>query len=99
TSEIAEATSSFGSISAAIGRANPGRDLAFLTANGDVTVTVPSNINAEVLASTAGGTIASDFPLEGTVNTRSGTLGSGGPRLRLSTAAGDVSLRGGPAQQ
>ncbi len=99
TTGIAEATSTFGSVNIAIGRADPGRDLAFRTAHGNVTVRVPSNTNAEVLASTASGIIASEFQLQGTSRTRTGTLGSGGPRLTLSTADGNVSLQKGPAAQ
>ncbi len=95
TTGIAEASSTFGSLNIAIGRANPGRDLAFKTMTGDVTLRVPSNTNAEVQATTGRGTIASDFRLEGTPNRRSGTLGSGGPMLTLSTVEGDVDLRAG----
>ncbi len=99
TAGIAEASSAFGSLNVAIGRADPGRDLAFRTTGGDVTVRVPSNTNAEVLASTSFGTIASDFPLAGTANRKSGTLGSGGPMLTLSSMNGNVTLRQGPAAQ
>jgi hypothetical protein len=67
--------------------------------NGNVTVRVPSNINARVLAATSAGKIDSDFRLEGTPNHRFGTLGSGGPNLTLSTMDGDVDLRQGPAAQ
>jgi hypothetical protein len=98
TTGIAEASSTSGSVSASIGRADPGRDLRFSTITGDVTVRVPANINARVFAATTSGTIASDFPLEGQPRTRSGTLGSGGPNLRLTTVNGNVNLRGGPAQ-
>lgn len=99
TAGIAEVTSVFGSMSITIGRADPGRDLEFRSMSGNVTVEVPSNTNAEVLASTSTGTIASDFPLEGTGTTRSGTLGNGGPSLTLSSVSGAVALREGPAEQ
>ncbi len=99
TAGIAEATSTHGSLNVAIGRADPGRDLAFRSMGGNVTVRVPSNTNAEVLASTSFGTIASDFPLAGTANRKSGTLGSGGPNLTLSSMNGNVTLRQGPAAQ
>jgi hypothetical protein len=99
TTGIAEVTSTFGSMNVAIGRADPGRDLEFRSMSGDVTVEVPSNTNADVLASTSTGTIVSDFPLEGTGTTRSGTLGNGGPNLTLSTMNGNVNLREGPAEQ
>ncbi len=99
TAGIAEASSTFGSLNVAIGRADPGRDLAFRTTGGNVTVRVPSNTNAEVLAATSFGTIASDFPLQGTAHRKSGTLGSGGPNLTLSSMNGNVALRQGPAAQ
>jgi hypothetical protein len=99
TTGIAQASSTFGSLNVAIGRANPGRDLTFRTMSGDVTLRVPSNTNAEVQATTGRGTINSDFRLEGTANRKIGTLGSGGPMLTLSTAEGDVDLRQGPNGQ
>lgn len=95
TMGIAQASSTFGSLNIAIGRANPGRDLTFKTMSGDVTLRVPSNTNAEVQATAGRGTINSDFRLEGTANRRTGTLGSGGPMLTLSTLDGNVDLRAG----
>ncbi len=99
TAGIAEAASTHGSLNVAIGRADPDRDLAFRSMGGNVTVRVPSNTNAEVLASTSFGTIDSDFPLAGTAHRKSGTLGSGGPNLTLSSMNGNVTLRQGPAAQ
>jgi hypothetical protein len=99
TTGIAGASSTSGSINVVIGRADPGRDLAFRTNHGNVTVRIPSNTNAEVLASTISGTIVSDFQLEGTPRTRFGTLGSGGPNLWLSSVNGNVDLRQGRAAQ
>lgn len=99
TAGIADATSSAGSVNVTIGRADPGRDLAFIAIHGDVTVRIPSNTNAEVLATTGTGTIASDFSLGGTPTWRTGTLGNGGPRLTLSAMDGNVSLRRGPTAQ
>ena len=99
TTGIAEASSTFGSLNVVIGRANPGRDLAFRTMTGDVMLRVPSNTNAEVQATTGRGTIDSDFLLEGTPNRKVGTLGSGGPMLTLSTLEGNVDLQQGPAGQ
>jgi hypothetical protein len=99
TAGIAEATAVSGNINVTIGRADPGRPLAFRATSGNVTVRVPSNTNAEVLASTASGKVVSDFRLEGTPTTKYGRLGSGGPNLWLSTFSGDVTLRQGPAAQ
>jgi hypothetical protein len=99
TTGIAEASSVYGSVSAVIGQADPGRDLTFWTIHGDVTVRVPSNTNADVRASSSTGRIDSDFPLEGTSNHRFGTLGSGGPNLWLSTMDGRIDLQEGTAAQ
>lgn len=99
TTGVAEASTAHGSLNVTIGRADPGRDLTFRTANGNVTVRVPVNTNAEVLATTVYGAIASEFPLEGTRYRKTGTLGGGGPRLTLTTIDGNVSLREGPPAQ
>lgn len=97
TEGIAEASSVYGSLNVTIGRASPGRDLVFRTVNGNVTVRIPVNTSAEVLATTTSGAIASEFYLEGTRYMKTGTLGGGGPRLTLSTINGNVNLREGPA--
>jgi hypothetical protein len=77
------------------------------TVNGDVMLEVPSDLNAEFRANTVHGKIDADFPL--TRTTRSsfpdgrpaldgpqsvrGTIGSGGPELRVSTVNGSIELR------
>ncbi len=100
TTGIAAATSVSGSIDVVIGEADPDRNLAFRTTHGDVTVQVPSNTNAAVIASTSSGSVESSFDLEGTRTRKYGTLGSGGPNLWLSTLNGNVNLRrGSPDQQ
>lgn len=99
TTGIAEAFSVRGSLNIVIGRADPGRDLEFQSIVGDVWVRVPANTNAEAHLSTSGGTIASDFPLQGTAMHRVATLGNGGPDLRLTAVNGNVGLRAGPAAQ
>jgi hypothetical protein len=96
TTEIAEAATFSGNVTATIGRANWGRDLEFTTFSGNVDVEVPSNTNAEVLATTVSGVIDSDFLLTGTPNQQQGTLGSGGPTLTLVTFSGNIRLRSGP---
>jgi hypothetical protein len=98
TTEIADATTVAGNVTASIGRADWGRDLTFAAASGSIDVEIPSNTNAEVDASTASGTITSDFDeVTGTVTRQTGTLGTGGPTLELVTASGNIRLRSGPA--
>ena len=72
-------------------------DMEFSSGNGSITVTLPSNFAAQIEASTGNGGFQSDFPLQ--VNGRisshrvSGTIGSGGGRMRLSTGNGSITLR------
>jgi len=96
TTQLAAAQTVNGSITIDIGLTDWGRDLAFLTVNGHVTVEVPAATNADVRLTTANGTISSDFPLTqvapGDVR---GTIGSGGRFLRLTTVNGNVMLERG----
>jgi hypothetical protein len=93
----AEATAVSGSIDARLGKAHWGRDLAFTAVSGHGTVQVPSNTNAHVVATTASGSVCTDFPLGGTARSREGNIGAGGPRLALTAVSGNVRLRSGPA--
>jgi hypothetical protein len=73
----------------------PGLDLK--TVNGGVTLRVPPNFSGELDARTSNGGIAVDFPItvSGLINNRrqiTGTLGSGGPRLRLSAVNGGITI-------
>lgn len=73
----------------------PGLDLK--TVNGGVTLAVPSGFSGELDASTSNGGISVDFPItiSGLMNNRRqirGTLGSGGPRIRLSAVNGGISI-------
>lgn len=96
TAGLAEAMTVTGSVNAVIGLTDWDRDLDFTTVTGNVTVRVRANTNAEVRASTVSGSITSDFPLMGTTpGTQQGTIGSGGPRLTLTTVTGNITLRRG----
>jgi len=95
--EIAEATVVTGSITATVSQSEWGRDLAFMTVTGNVTVQVPSSTNATAVLSTVTGTLGSDFPLSHPSPYEwTGPIGSGGPMLRLATVTGSVRLRRGP---
>jgi len=97
TSGYAEAETVNGSIVASLGRANWSDGLAFSTVNGGITLDLPANLSTEVRASTVNGDIQSDFPLmvTGKLGPRrvSGTIGSGGRQLQLSTVNGSIRLR------
>jgi DUF4097 and DUF4098 domain-containing protein YvlB len=73
----------------------PGLDLK--TVNGGVDLRVPSGFSGELDARTSNGGISVDFPMtvKGLINSRrqiTGTIGSGGPRLRLSAVNGGISI-------
>lgn len=72
-------------------------DMEYRTTNGSITVELPASANAELDMHTINGSISSDFPvtMEGTFSRRNmrGTLGKGGPRIRLSTTNGSIRLR------
>jgi len=73
----------------------PGLDLS--TVNGGVSLAVPSGFSGELEARTSNGGIAVDLPMtvRGLINSRrqiSGTIGSGGARIRLSAVNGGISI-------
>lgn len=86
-----------GSIEASMGNADWGEDVAFSTVNGEISLDLPAEVNAELRASTVNGDIVSDFPV--TVRGRfgprrvTGTLGRGGHELELETVNGSITLR------
>jgi hypothetical protein len=68
-----------------------------VTVNGDIELAVPTGLNADFRAATVNGSIDSDFPVQvtGRVGPRAvrGTIGQGGPELRVSTVNGNIRLR------
>ena len=100
TTSWADASTVNGSISARLGRTGWQGDLDLTTVNGRITVDLPASAAMEVDASTVNGSMSTDFPL--TIRGRwgprhmSGTVGSGGRRLNLSTVNGSMELRRTP---
>jgi len=86
-----------GSVTARLGRADWDGALKLSTVNGGIELTLPEGLNADVKASTVNGDIETDFPLavKGRISRRSlsGTIGSGGRQLELSTVNGGITLR------
>lgn len=86
-----------GSVRATIGKPDPSEDLEFETVNGSVSVIMPANVNANLEGSTVNGSISSDFPvtISGKWGPRNmhGTIGKGGPTLRMSSVNGSIHLR------
>ena len=85
TSGVALAESVNGSIEATLGAAKWNEPLDYRTVNGSITLSLPSNVNAEVRAQTMNGGITSDFPITIQSSRRrgrriTGSIGSGGAR-------------------
>ena len=97
TTGFAEASTVNGDITLRVGRSTLSEDVEFETVNGSITIEMPEGLNADFRASTVNGSIDSDFPImvTGKVSRRSirGTIGDGGPELRLSTVNGSIRLR------
>lgn len=97
TQGFAQATTVNGSITCRLGQNRLVSDVHFETVNGNVVLEMPAGLNAEFRASTVNGRIDSDFPITvtGQISRRSlrGTIGAGGPELRVSTVNGSVRLR------
>jgi len=98
TRGCAEASTVTGSVRVRMGRLRgDGSPLEFKTVTGGVTVEIPEDADAEVAMENVTGGVESEFPMQvrhaGIVGHRlSGTLGHGGPRLRLETVTGSLHL-------
>jgi DUF4097 and DUF4098 domain-containing protein YvlB len=73
-------------------------DLEFHTVSGDVTLALPSQLDADLSMSTVSGDLDSDFPItlgNGRMNRRriEARIGKGGRRLDLTTVSGDVRIK------
>lgn len=92
-----EASTVNGSITAKIGRGGWTGELEFSTVNGGIRVTLPTDLDADVKATTVNGSVDSDFPItvQGRMRPRSlqGRIGKGGPRIDLTTVNGSIELR------
>jgi DUF4097 and DUF4098 domain-containing protein YvlB len=92
-----EARSGNGDIDVRMTALRPSEDMTFSTGSGDVRVTLPTDYNGELDASTGNGSISSDFDLkvEGRMSPRRvrATIGTGGAKLRLATGNGGLELR------
>lgn len=96
TSGLTRAHTVNGSVDVTVGRADWQDELELKTVNGGISFHVTGELNAEVTASTVNGDIDTDFPL--TVRGRfgpkrlTGTIGSGGRELSLTTVNGDIAI-------
>jgi DUF4097 and DUF4098 domain-containing protein YvlB len=85
-----------GGISARVDRADWNEKLQLKTVNGGIEVSLPASTAANVKAGTVNGHIETDFPLtvKGKFGRRriEGSIGGGGPLLRLETVNGDIKV-------
>jgi hypothetical protein len=94
------ASSASGDVEVELTRLEGGGDMSFSSASGDVHVRLPSNVDAQVSMSTVSGSIETNFPIEvktsryGPGSRAQGQLGSGARSLKLSSASGNISLKG-----
>lgn len=73
-------------------------DMTFSTGNGEVRLTLPGGLGAELDASTGNGHVTTDFPVtlkSGRLDRSRlrGTIGDGGGRLSISSGNGDIEIR------
>ncbi|MFL6576077.1 MAG: HEAT repeat domain-containing protein, partial [Povalibacter sp.] len=100
TSDLAEASTSSGSISAEFGRRTWKQDLEFETGNGNITVLAPSDANMLVQMESGSRLVRSEFPAsvkrQGAGLHATATVGSRGGMLTLRSGSGLVELKRGP---
>ncbi len=74
-------------------------DLEFSTVSGDVIITLPANVDADIRMNTLSGELTSDFPLTTQGETRrreiEARIGAGGRLMKFNSVSGDVTLRRG----
>jgi DUF4097 and DUF4098 domain-containing protein YvlB len=92
-----DAKTSSGEVEARLSTLKPGGTYNFESSSGNVTVTVPATLDADVSMSTSSGSIGCEFPIsvQGRLysNKVNGRIGNGSGRLRLDTSSGNVNLR------
>lgn len=88
-----------GDVQVEIKRLDGSDDMKFNTVSGDVSVTLPGSLDADVDMSSFSGSIKTDFAIEvrseryGSRNSARAKLGEGSRRLKMSSVSGDLSLR------
>jgi len=74
-------------------------DMRFISGSGSIHVTLPTSFNGRIDATSGTGTLRSDFEIkvQGRLNAQHvrGTIGQGGPLIRMSTGSGSIELRKG----
>jgi DUF4097 and DUF4098 domain-containing protein YvlB len=89
-----------GGVEATITRLDDAKPTSLSSVNGSIVLTIPSNANAQVKASTIHGRITNDFGLqvndgEFVGHDLSGQIGTGGSRIRLNNVNGSITIKRG----
>jgi DUF4097 and DUF4098 domain-containing protein YvlB len=87
-----------GRLEATFDRLDAAKPISLGSVNGQLSLIIPSDANAHLRANTVSGSITNDFGLpvrrgEYVGRDLSGTLGSGGPRIKLSNVSGPINIR------
>lgn len=87
-----------GRLDATFDRLDAAKSLSLGSVSGQLTLVIPSDSNAQLRANTVSGSITNDFGLpvrrgEYVGRDLAGTLGSGGPRIKLSNVSGAISIK------
>jgi DUF4097 and DUF4098 domain-containing protein YvlB len=87
-----------GNLEAAFDRLDTSNPISLGSVNGNVTITIPSDSNADLKAGTVHGAIRNDFGLpvrrgEYVGNDLAGQLGGGGTRIKLGNVNGGITIR------
>ncbi|HUK91969.1 MAG TPA: DUF4097 family beta strand repeat-containing protein [Blastocatellia bacterium] len=94
--EVSARTSS-GDVEVRISQLKPGASYDFGTSSGNVTVSVPAALDAEVSMSTSSGSVNCDFPItvQGKLSPHRihGVIGGGSGKIRMESSSGNVTLR------
>jgi hypothetical protein len=96
TDGYGEASTTNGSITATLGRADWPKELAFRTVNGSIHLNLPVSTQTSVDATCVNGRVTVDFPVsaqaEATRQHVAGTIGAGGRDLKVATVNGGVHI-------
>jgi DUF4097 and DUF4098 domain-containing protein YvlB len=89
-----------GGVDVTITRLDESKSASLNSVNGSIVLTIPSDSNAQVKASTIHGAITNDFGLrvndgEYVGHELSGQIGNGGPRIRLNNVNGSITIKRG----
>lgn len=96
---LVNASSVSGDVDVDITRLEGAKDMKFTSVSGDVSVRLPSSLDAEISMSSFSGSIETDFPIEvregkhGTGNSARGRVGGGSRSLGMTSVSGDLSLK------